>query len=590
LGWDETMDALMPEIHEKTEQVYDASMFRVCEQCGSCSSACPLTGRSGFNIRRIIRHLELDLGHEIADSPLPWFCTTCGRCEEACPNDIKIMDLIRHLRRLSPARWPPEAAACVLACPAHIDIPEYLRLIAEGKTEESCAVIRERVPFPAVLGRICARFCEEKCRRGEVNGAVAICALKRYAADNENGAVREKLRNAATGPGKRVAVVGAGPAGLTGAFYLARKGHRVTVYEDRQEAGGMMWLSIPAYRLPDEVLRKEIRDILDVGVELRTGTRFGRDFDITGLREQGYQAVFIATGNTDSRKIGLDGSELRGVVWGLDFLYAVKEKTITAVSDRVVVIGGGNVAIDVALTALRLGAKNVTLACLEKFGEMPANRWEIDQALEEGVTVMDSWGPARIVGNGSVSGIELVRCTDVFDKEGRFQPLYDPDTKTSLEADQVILAIGQAADLSFNSGEKEPLKVARGLLAVDAETQATSVEGVFAGGDIAKAPGSVIEAITAGRRAASSIDRYLGGDGNIDRAPAGRKDRAISERREKGFADRKRGESARIPVEERRVTFREVEAAFDSEQAAREAGRCFGCDLEIADCRRKKLS
>ena len=585
-----TVELVTRERNEKTEQIYDASLFRVCEQCGSCSSACPLTGKDGFNIRRVIRHLELDLGDEIADSPLPWSCTTCGRCEEACPNGIKVLDLLRHLRRLSPARWAPEAAACILACPAHIDIPEYLRLIAEGKPEEAYAVIRERVPFAAVLGRVCTRFCEEKCRRNEVNGPVAICALKRYAADNEDGTAREKLHSVTPSTEKKVAVVGGGPAGLTAAFYLAKKGHRVTLYEERQEAGGMLWFSIPAYRLPEEVLRKEIQDVLDVGVELHTGEKLGRDFDLTGLREQGYQAIFIAVGSTHSRKISLEGSDLNGVAWGIDFLSAVKEQTITAVKDRVVVIGGGNVAIDVALSALRLGAKNVTLACLEKFEEMPAHHWEIDQALEEGVIVLESWGPSRVIGNGSVTGIELIRCTEAFDKEGKFNPIYDPDTKTSLEAEQVILAIGQAADLSFNSAEKEPLKVERGMLAVELETQATNIEGVFAGGDVAKAPGTVIEAISAGRKAASSIDRHLGGNGNIDQTLAKRTDRAISERREKGFADRKRVEPAKIPVNQRRGTFLEVEMTFDNEQAASEAGRCFGCDLEIEHCRHKKLS
>jgi NADPH-dependent glutamate synthase beta subunit-like oxidoreductase len=567
------------------EKVYDASLFRVCEQCGCCSSACPLTGKDGFNIRRIIRHLELDLAEEVTRSHLPWFCTTCGRCEDACPNGIKILDLVRYVRSRSPAI--PESAPCVEACPVHIDIPEYVRLIAEGKRDEAYGVIRQKVPFPAILGRVCTRFCEEKCRRKEVNGAVSICALKRYAADCRDR-TGEQVRTAAPGTGKKVAVVGAGPAGLTAAFYLRQKGHEVTLFEEREEAGGMMRFSIPAYRLPPDVLRREIQDVLDAGIELRTGKRLGRDFDLASLKND-YAAVFVSTGAQLSRRISLLGADLDGVLWGLDFLFAVKENRVTTVKNKVVVIGGGNVAIDVALTALRLGAERVVLACLETFEKMPANRWEIDQAVEEGITIMTSWGPERVIGTGSVSAVELVRCTSAFDEEGKFNPIYDTDTKTTIDTSQVILAVGQASDLSFNSRETEPIPVEAGLLAADPDTQATGIEGVFAGGDVAKAPGTIIEAIAAGRKAASAIDIYLGGNGVLSGSAVERVGRIISERREKGFADRKRIEPIRIPVEERKETFHEVEATFEEAEAVREGSRCFGCDLEIERCRQRRL-
>ena len=581
----ETLD---PAKAEPAEKVYDASLFRVCEQCGCCSSACPLTGINGFNIRRIIRHLELGLDEEVVDSPLPWFCSTCGRCEDACPNGIEILDVIRRLRRLAPDKWLPAAAPCVLACPAHINIPEYVRLAAEGRLSEAYELIREKVPFPGILGRVCTRFCEQKCKRADVNGAVPLCALKRYIADSEEGTSGEKLLRVERDTGRKVAVIGAGPAGLTAAFYLRKKGHHVTIFEERSKAGGMLWTAIPAYRLPEEIVQKEIDNVLAVGIELKTGQRLGRDFDLHRLKAEGYEAIFIATGGQMSRKIEVEGTDLEGVLWGVDFLYDVKEGRTTAIKDRVTVIGGGNVAIDVALTALRLGAKEVTLACLETREEMPANKWEIEQAIEEGVKIITSWGPVRILGEaGRVSGIELGRCTSVFDESGRFNPAYDDSVRTIGAADVIILAIGQAADLSFVTGGSDSLKAEKGLIAVDEYTQQTNIPGLFAGGDVARAPGTIIEAIAAGRTAASAIDRFLGGNGMIvETFVELPQDRTISPRREKGFADLKRGDPATIGLDERKNNFREVEMVYESEQAAREAKRCFGCDLEIAYCKR----
>jgi len=228
--------------------VDDVSMFRACEQCGTCSSACPITGVDGFNIRRILRHIELGLTEEVADSPLPWLCTTCGRCEDACPNGIEILDIIRILHQMAPRQWVPEGPACVIACPARIDIPGYLRLIAQGKVNEAYALIREKVPFPGILGRVCTRPCEDACRRGDVfNQPIAICALKRYVTDNAQG-VPEQVSRIGGDTGHRVAIVGAGPAGLTAAFYLRKKGHQVTVFEARSAPGGMMRSGIPDYR------------------------------------------------------------------------------------------------------------------------------------------------------------------------------------------------------------------------------------------------------------------------------------------------------------------------------------------------------
>jgi len=561
--------------------VDDVTMFRACEQCGLCSSACPLTGVDGFNIRRILRHVELGLIDEIADSPFPWFCTTCGRCEEVCPNGIEIVDIIRPLRLLSPSKFVPDSPPCVGACPAGIDIPGYLRLIAQGKLDDAYALIREKVPFPGILGRVCTHPCEGVCRRGDVfNQPIAICALKRYVADNVDK-VSEQVSNIANDTGHKIAIIGAGPAGLTAAFFLKKKGHQVTVFEERPEPGGMMLFGIPDYRLPRQVVEKEIKQILDIGIELHTEKKLGRDFTFDTLKADSYETVFLAVGAQLSRKIDLVGADLDDVFWGVDFLGEVNERRKISLKDKVLVVGGGNVAVDVALTAFRCGAKEVTMACLECREEMPANPWEVKEAIEEGVKIMPSWGPKRILrDNGKVSEIELVRCTSVFDNQGNFCPSF-ANIKETVVADQVILAIGQATDLSFVD-DTVPLKVDNGLIVIDETALETDAPGIFAGGDVAKAPGSIIDAVAAGRRAASSIDKFLGGNGMIDETLIQRPDsQSYDGKREEGFADLKREPMPTLPLCERHDGFGEVELGFTDDQAKGEAKRCLQCDLEL---------
>ena len=562
------------------EQFGNVDMLQACEQCGCCASACPVTGKDGFNVRRIVRYIEMDLAQEAADSGMAWTCTTCGRCETVCPNGIAVLDILRPLRVLGPedAVPPDTAPPCASACPAGIDIPSYLRLIALGKPEEACAVILEKVPFPGILGRVCMHPCEAECRRGEVNQPVSICALKRYAADKA-GDVFERNTRVADATGKKVAVVGAGPAGLTAAFYLRKKGHEVIVFEARPKPGGMMRYGIPSYRLPEEVLDLEIGRVLGIGITLETGKRLGKDLDL-GTLQKDYDAVFLAPGLQESRRIDLEGTDSEDVLWGVDFLSNASEGKDVDLKERVVVVGGGNVAVDVALTALRLGAGEVIMACLEKRKEMPASDWEIEQALEEGVRLMPAWGPKRILGSaGNVSGIELVQCASVFDENGAFCPAFNDLTET-VDADQIILAIGQAADLSF--GEGKGLPVERGLIAADAESMETGLPGVYAGGDAGMGPGAIIDAIAAGRKTASAMDRFLGGDGDIEETLAERPDTSSYDgARERGFADRLRSKASELPVEERHKGFDEVEGCLTDEQAVHEAGRCLQCDLEL---------
>jgi NADPH-dependent glutamate synthase beta subunit-like oxidoreductase len=567
------------------EKFHDIEMFRYCEQCGRCSAACPITGVDGFNIRRLIRFVELGLIDEIADSPMPWTCAICGRCEDACPNGIRILDITRGLRARSPdERIPEPEAPCVSECPAGIDVPGYLRLISHGKNEEACELIIEKAPFPGILGRVCGRPCETVCIRRAIDDPIAICAAKRYAADKAETIPGQVFETAAD-TGRKVAVIGAGPAGLTAAFYLRKKGHQVTIFEARSKPGGMMRYGIPRYRLPEDVVDKEIDRVLSVGIDLRTNETLGGNLEPARLKDD-YDAVFVAVGAQSSKKIPLQGSDRKDVLWGLDFLIQVTEGEEIHLKESIAVIGGGDVAIDVALTALRLGARKVVLACLESREEMPANPWEIEMAEEEGVEILNSWGPHKISGsNGEVSGIELVRCTSVFDEEGCFSPVFDK-TKRNLETEQVILAIGQTTDIGFCrdfgfAEDRTDLAVDNDLISADPKTQETATSGVFAGGDGVSGPSTIVGAIAAGRRAAASMDRYLGGDGIIS-APRKQSAAALSYdgKREPGFAELTRAETPSIDVSERHKGFAEVDRCQSDDQATNEAKRCLQCDLE----------
>jgi formate dehydrogenase (NADP+) beta subunit len=500
-------------------------------------------------------------------------CRFCTACVEVCPTGALADKNVR------PGKKEEDLVPCTTACPAHIDVPSYLRLIAEGKQEQADAVIREKVPFPGILGRVCIHPCEEVCRRGEVNEPISICALKRYAAEGAQG--RERGQGViARETGGKAAVVGAGPAGLTVAFYLRKKGRQVTVFESRGKPGGMMRYGIPRYRLPEDLLDREIREVLDLGVTFRPYQTLGKDFTLEQLKREGYHAIFLGIGAQKSKRILLEGSEHPDVLRGVDFLSRVAEGEELALKERIIVVGGGSVAVDVALTAMRLGAAEVTLVCLEKREQMPAHPWEVEEVLRQGVRLMTSWGPHRVVKEeDGITGLEVIHCVSVLDDECLFNPSFD-DTRRLVEADQVILAVGQVSDLSF-LGPEQGIEVKEGLIVVDEATQETGMKGVYAGGDVSAGAGSIIHAVAAGRRAASSMDRALGGTGDIAEVLFERGAPGPYLGRHENFATRPRERVPERALEGRSPGFEEVSLGFTEEQALKEAARCLQCDLRL---------
>jgi len=500
-------------------------------------------------------------------------CKFCTACVEVCPTGALVDKAVESGTR------EEDIVPCKAACPAHIDIPGYLRMIAQGKADEANAVIREKVPFPGVLGRVCIHPCEDVCRRGEVNESISICALKRYAADGDRG-LWKKENSVGADSGKKVAVIGAGPGGLTAAFYLRKQGHRVSIFDSNQHAGGMMRYGIPQYRLPRNILDQEIKDILDLGMDYRANQTLGPDFSLDRLKNGGYNAVFLSVGAQQSRRIPLEGCNAPDVLWGVEFLRRLAEGKEVKLKNSVVVIGGGSVAVDVAMTARRCGATDVKIACLECIEEMPANPWELEEAKAEGIEIMPSWGPDKIIAeDGKVTGMDLVECTCVFNANGDFCPEFS-DTKECILVDQVIITVGQAADLSFLESDGQ-IKTDRGLIVVNEDTLETGRPGVYAGGDVVNLSGTIIHAIAAGRQAAASIDRALGGSGEIDEVlfPRGNPDPYLG--RDEGFAAWMREKVPRQDVESRVKNFNEVVSRYSDEQAVQEAKRCLQCDLRL---------
>lgn len=517
--------------------------------------------------------------------------------------------------------WLESNFPCMKACPVHTQAGRYVSLIAEGRYEEAYRYARAPNPFASICGRVCGHPCETDCRRGKFDSAISIRALKRFLTERYGPESRNPIemfpeKPAVTHP-EKVAVIGSGPAGLSAAHDLAVLGYAVTVFEAAPVPGGMLHLGIPEYRLPRDVLQAQIREILDLGPELRLNMRLGKDFTLADLRSQGYKAVLLAFGLHRSRDLSLPGNDLDGVVKGIDFLLNVNLGYRFSIGKRVIVIGGGNVAIDVARSALRqqqkltletlsssllpdnlsesemsvamkelmdvsraalrMGAREVHLVCLESREEMPAFGEEIEEGMEEGLKIHPSLGPKRFVGaKGKLAGLETIRCTSVFDANRRFSPVFEEGSESLMACDTVILAIGQASDLSFLKPEDGVETTSQGTIKTDPETLMSTAPGIFAAGDIAFGPRLIISAVADGKRAAEGIDRYLRGP-DWKPKPKHVLITVLDHHEMAAHFD----EYSRLPVPvipiDRRTGVAEVESGYTEKQAREEASRCLRC-------------
>ena len=461
---------------------------------------------------------------------------------------------------------------CTAACPAGVDVPRYVRAVRDGLFDEAIAVLREHLPLPTICADACFAPCEDVCAYKQFGDPIAIRAMKRAAVD-QGGDTWLKNKKQALPSGKKVAIIGAGPAGLTAAYYLATLGHQVTLLDAFPKPGGTTRYGIPKYRLPDERLDKDINAILDLGVTFQGNTVVGKDVTLEELKKD-YDAVFIALGANASAKIPIEGADKKGVYWGLDFLRDVALSKKVLVGSEVAVIGGGNVAIDVALAAHRLGAKKISLFCLENREEMPAHPYEITLAEEEGIVIKNQWAPVKILGTDKVAGVKLKRCLSAFDKTGKFNPAYDEETTEKVSADTVILAIGQTPELDFV--EKAQVNLNGNRVVVCENRLSTSVQGIFAGGDVVTGPASIISAIAQGRKAAAAIDKYLGGRGDISETLAAPEDSVELEE----FIPivQPRHDLPHLKAWERALDFEHVELPMAEQDIKAEASRCLNCD------------
>lgn len=547
-------------------------------------------------------------------------CVACGRCVEYCPAGAvklgqklckKDGSKVEYPKQPLPSQvpWGPHmwtedyrdknrincydtgTAPCKTACPAHIAIQGYLKMAAQGRYTDALALIKKENPFPAVCGRICNRRCEDACTRGTIDEAVAIDEVKRFIAEQDLKAetryIPKKVVPSLKGEfSEKIAIIGGGPAGLSCAFYLAEKGYKPTVFEKNQKAGGMLVYGIPSFKLEKDVVQAEIDIIKEMGVEIRTGVEVGRDITLDELRAQGYQAFYIAIGCQGGRLPGIPGQNADGVMTAVDFLRAAGEDNTYAVSGKTVVVGGGNVAIDVARTSMRCGADGVSMYCLESREMMPASEEEIQEAEEEKVSIHCGWGPKEILTeDGKVKGIVFKKCVSVKDPDGRFNPRYDESETMTVECDHVFMSVGQSilwGDLLKN----EKVELGRGNGAVaDAVTYQTAQPDVFVGGDVYTGPKFAIDAIAAGKEGAVSIHRFVQPHSSLT---IGRNRRQFVELDKQDVLVEEYDNSSRQTPGydkniDRKTSFREARQSFTEEQVKKETARCLGCGASVVD-------
>lgn len=543
-----------------------------CVLCGRCVRACgELRGVNALAFHG--KGTQTRTGPRSGDFSLAASgCRFCGACVAVCPTGaLRDKDELTRGKNRRTALLP-----CRYTCPAEMDVARYVRFIRQGDYAAATAVVREKAPFPLTLGYVCDHPCESVCRRVPVSEAIAIRELKRFAAERDDGSWKHRAGNQPS-TGRRVAVVGSGPAGLTAAYYLARRGHGVTVFEELPQAGGMLRAGIPEYRLPREVVNAEIRDIEETGVEIRLDTRVD---SLDDLFAQGYDAVLLAVGAHVGQKLPIPGVDAAGAVTGVEFLRQVNVGDGAQVGATVLVLGGGNVAFDCARVALRLGASEVHMACLESRDDMPASAEEIVEGEDEGIIIHDSRTFTGIrAEDGHMSGVECLLVDSFgFDDEGRIEIDAVEDSQHLLAANTVILAIGQRPDIPA----EWDLDLGRGgTVELDSYSLETSREGVFAAGDAVSGTASVVKAIASGRKAAQAVDKFLGGSGDIDERLAPVEEPPAWLGPGEGFAELARRGTPCTPVDDRVDSFCRILGDLDDADGVAEAERCLQCDLRL---------
>ncbi len=547
-------------------------------------------------------------------------CVACGKCVEVCPvgaaklgqklctkNGPVVYPLteLPDAQSWGPDKWnynyrddakvgcyPTGTAPCKTACPAHLAIQGYIKMASEGRYREALELIKQDNPFPAVCGAVCNRRCEDACTRGTIDKPLAIDEIKKYIASLDLKAEDRYIPLCENGEGKfypqKIAVIGAGPAGLSAAYFLRRSGYPVTVFEKEKRPGGMLMNGIPSFRLEKDVIEAEIDVIRRMGAEIRCGVEVGRDITLDELRREGYKAFYLAIGAQGGRMAGVPGEDAEGVQTGVEFLRKINLDRSIALKGDTVVVGGGNVAVDVARTALRAGADKVTMLCLESREEMPAARDEVEEALEEGIEVMNGWGPGEILTEkGKVTGIVFKKCTSVKDAEGRFNPSYDEEETMTLSCENVLLSIGQSVEWgSLLEGSRVELN-RNGTAIADPVTLQTAEPDIFVGGDVFTGPRFAIDAIASGREGCESIHRFVHPGQSLTLARDLRrfieldKDDIVVEE----FDNAKR----QIPGKKAGVasaTFDDLRLTLTEDQVKAEAKRCLGCGATTVDYNR----
>lgn len=549
----------------------------------------------------------------------PVDCVACGRCVEYCPaGAVKLGQKlctkngpVEYPKQELPdaAKWGPEkwtedyrnknrincydtgTAPCKTACPAHIAVQGYLKKAAQGKYQEALALIKKENPFPAVCGRICNRRCEQACTRGTMDQAVAIDEVKKFIAEQDLHA-RTRYIPPIIPPtsgrlfDEKIAIIGAGPAGLSCAFYLAEKGYHPVVFEKNQKPGGMLRYGIPSFKLEKDVIDAEIDVMRQMGVEIRCGVEVGKDVTFEELRKEGYQAFYISVGCQGGRLPGVPGEDAEGTMTAVELLHKVSEDESYPVSGNVVVIGGGNVAIDVARTSIRCGADSVQMYCLESREIMPASSEEIEEAEEEDIQVHCGWGPKEVLTeDGKVAGIILKKCLSVFDENGRFAPVYDENDVRTVPCNHVYFSVGQSI-LWGNLLEDSKVELGRGNGAVaDPLTYQTAEPDIFVGGDVYTGPKFAIDAIAAGKEGAVSIHRFVQPNSSLT---IGRNRREFVELDKENldiseYDNGSRQVSGIKKNMDAKHSFRDVHLTFTEEQVKAETARCLGCGASIVD-------